>query len=88
MSTRLKFFCELIDTFHARGSMDGDTTRTRSEFENELMKIRYNFLGIRHKNVKFVLCQFQRFELYYKKNILSFYFETDIERNLRLCLKF
>ena len=49
--------------------MESDTTRTRSEFENELKRIRHNFLGIRHTNVNFILCQFERLICIYKKNI-------------------
>ena len=38
----------------------GHSMRTRSVFENEsLMRIRYNFLGIRDKNIYFIPCQFQ-----------------------------
>ena len=42
--------------------------RTKSEIENEL---EYNFLGIRDKNVNFI--------------VLSFYFEIHIEQNSRFC---
>ena len=60
-------------------NVEGDTMRMRSEFQNELKRIRYNFLGISDKNINFILCQFQRSELYYKKNISNFYFEIHIE---------
>ena len=39
--------------------VEGDTTRTRSEFENELDENKVQFARIRDKN--FVLYQFQRF---------------------------
>ena len=39
--------------------MDGDTTRTRSEFENELDENNVQFVRIRDKYVNFILCQFQ-----------------------------
>ena len=42
-------------------------TRTKFEFENEGMRIQYNFLAVRDTNVNFFLCEFQRFELYYKR---------------------
>ena len=47
--------------------VEGDTTRTRSQFENELNKIKVQFARIRNKNVIFVLCQFRRFVLYLQK---------------------
>ena len=41
-------------------------------------------MRISDKNINFVLCHFQRFVLYLqKKSVLRFYFEIDIERNLR-----
>ena len=50
----------------------GDTTRTRSEFENELDENKVQFLRIRDKNVNFVLCQFQRFVLYLQKECFEY----------------
>ena len=40
-------------------SVEGDTTGTRSEFENELNENKVQFAIVRDKNVNFVLCQFQ-----------------------------
>ena len=57
-----------------REDVEGDTTRTRSESENELMRIRHTFLGIRDTNVNFILCQFQRFELGLQKQYFEFLF--------------
>ena len=54
--------------------MEGDTTRTRSEFENELNENKVQFARIRDKNVNFVLCQFQRFVLYLQKECIDFLF--------------
>ena len=48
--------------------------RMGSEFKNELMRIRHNFFGIRDTNVNFVLCQFERFELYLEKQYFEFLF--------------
>ena len=68
--------------------VEGGTMRMRSKFENKLTKIRYNFLGIRQKNLNFVLCQFQRFKLYYKKYFefnshkMKFMFLSPIPRKL------
>ena len=42
----------------------GNTTRTRSEFENELRENKVQFARIRDKNVNFVLCQFQNRTLF------------------------
>ena len=58
--------------------MKGDTTRMRSEFENELARIRHNFRGIRDTNIN---VSFKGLSCIYKKNILSFYFEIDMEQN-------
>ena len=66
-------------------NVEGNTMRMRSEFQNQLKRIRYNCLGINNKNINFILCQFQRSELLYKKNISNFYFERHIERNLHYC---
>ena len=41
----------------------GHSTRTRSEFENELDENKVQFARIRDKHINFVLCQFQRFVL-------------------------
>ena len=55
--------------FYKRGcqasKLGGDTTRTRSEFKNELNENKVQFARIRDKNVNFILCQFQRFALYF-----------------------
>ena len=48
-------------------------TRKRSEFQNELNENKVQFTRIRDKNVNFCYI--------YKKSVLSFYFEIDIERN-------
>ena len=40
-------------------NMEGDMTRTRSEFENELNENKVQFARIRDKNINFVLCPFQ-----------------------------
>ena len=53
-------------------------TRNRSEFENELNENKVQFVRIRDKNVNFCYI--------YKKSLLSFYFEIDIERNLHFVL--
>ena len=53
---------------------EGDTTRTRSKFENELNENKVQFVRIRDKNVNFVLCQFQRFVLYLQKECFQFVF--------------
>ena len=40
-------------------AMEVDKTRTRFELENYLNENKVQFVRIRHKNVYFVLCQFQ-----------------------------
>ena len=47
--------------------VEGDMTRTRSEFENELNKNKVQFARGGDRNVNFILCQFQRFVLYWQK---------------------
>ena len=59
--------------------VEGDTTRTRSEFENEFNENTIQLTRVRDKNVIFILWQWQRFVLYLQKECLSFYFEIDIE---------
>ena len=54
--------------------MEGDTTRTRPEFENELNENKVQFVRIRDKNINFVLCHFQRFVLYLQKEYFEFQF--------------
>ena len=61
--------------------VEGGTTRTRSKFENNLNENKVQFARITDKNVNFVLC-FKGLFYVYKKNVLSFYFEIDIEQNL------
>ena len=45
--------------------MAGDTTRTRSEFKDELDENKVKFARISGKNINFDLCKFQRFVLYF-----------------------
>ena len=58
--------------------------RMRSEFENELEENMMQFSRIRDKNISFYV-SFQGLCCICKKNVLSFYFETDIEWNLDFC---
>ena len=44
--------------------MEGDTTRTSSEFVYELNGNKVQFARIREKSVNFVFCHFQRFVIY------------------------
>ena len=55
----------------------GNLTRTGSEFENELMRIRHNFLRIRDTNINFILCQFQNRNILFVNTTQPF--EIDIE---------
>ena len=63
--------------------MEGDLTRTRSQFKNELNENKVQFARIRDENVISFYVSFKGLCYIYKKSVLSFYFEIDIERNLR-----
>ena len=60
-------------------------TRMRSKLKNELDENVVQFVRIRDKmQISFYVC-FKGFCCIYKKGVLSFYFEIDIEQNLHFC---
>ena len=65
--------------------MEGDTTRTRSEFKNELNENQVQFVRIRDKNIISFYVSLKGLCCIYIKSVLSFYFEIDIEQNLHFC---
>ena len=50
-----------------------------------LIRMRYNFLGVRDENVNLILCQFQNRNSKYSFCNTTQTFETDIERNVHFC---
>ena len=59
--------------------MEDDTTRTRSEIEDELNENKVQFAIVRDKNVNFVLCQFQNRNSKHSFVNITETFEIDIE---------
>ena len=53
-----------VNSRYVRTNVQGVTTSTSSEFQNELDENKVQFARIRDKNINFVLCYFQRFVIY------------------------
>ena len=70
LKASLKLFLLIVSIYR----MEGDRTRMRSEFNNELDDNNAQFARIRDKNVNFVLCQFQSLVLYLQKECFEFLF--------------
>ena len=64
--------------------MEGDTIRTRSEFENELGENMVQFARIRDNNISYYI-NFKSLCCINKTNIFNFYCGSHLDWNLRFC---